>query len=202
MLFLSSLKGLAQGYMVTAPAILIMRLVGDESSLGTIQSLSGVLSAIVLYLLGRLSKPKHRIYIFSAGLVIFFTGTMLNGILFSATGVIAFVICKVMFMPLHDIAYYPIQLKVIDILSFKENRNQFAYIFNHEFGLYIGRFFGLGLFLVLIYYVSESFALKYALIIIATVQLISIPVAKSLIRKSNTYLSKPEILTEKESAKK
>lgn len=201
MLFLSSLKGLAQGYMVTAPAILIMRLVGDESSLGTIQSLSGILSAIVLYLLGRLSKPKHRIYIFSAGLVIFFTGTMLNGILFSATGVIAFVICKVMFMPLHDIAYYPIQLKVIDILSFKENRNQFAYIFNHEFGLYIGRFFGLGLFLVLIYYVSEPFALKYSLIIIATVQLISIPVAKSLIRKSNTYLSKPEILTKKESEK-
>ena len=201
MLLLSSLKGLAQGYMVTAPAILIMRLVGDESSLGTIQSLSGVLSAIVLYLLGRLSKPKHRIYIFSAGLVIFFTGTMINGILFSATGVIAFVICKVMFMPLHDIAYYPIQLKVIDILSFKENRNQFAYIFNHEFGLYIGRFFGLGLFLVLIYYVSEPFALKYSLIIIATVQLISIPVAKALIRKSNTYLSKPETLTEKESEK-
>ena len=194
MLLLSSLKGLAQGYMVTAPAILIMRLVGDESSLGTIQSLSGVLSAIVLYFLGRLSKPKHRIYIFSVGLVIFFIGTMVNGIIFSATGVIVFVICKVMFMPLHDIAYFPIQMKVIDALSFKENRNQFAYIFNHEFGLYIGRFMGLGLFIVLIYYVSESFALKYSLIIIATVQLLSIPVAKRVIRKSITYNTKPKPL--------
>jgi len=199
MLLLSSLKGLAQGYLVTAPAILIMRLVGDESSLGTIQSLSGVLSAIVLYFIGRLSKPKHRIYIFSAGLVIFFIGTLVNGIIFSATGVIVFVICKVMFMPLHDIAYFPIQMKVIDVLSFKENRNKFAYIFNHEFGLYIGRFIGLVLFIVLIYYVSEPFALKYSLIIIATLQLISIPVAKTLIRKSNTYLSKPEILLEKKS---
>lgn len=195
MLLLSSLKGLAQGYMVTAPAILIMRLVGDESSLGTIQSLSGVLSAIVLYFLGRLSKPKHRIYIFSAGLVIFFIGTLVNGIIFSATGVIVFVICKVMFMPLHDIAYFPIQMKVIDVLSYKENRNQFAYIFNHEFGLYIGRFIGLGLFIVLIYYVSESFALKYSLIIIATVQLLSITVAKRVIRKSNTYNIKPEPLS-------
>lgn len=199
MLFLSSLKGLAQGYLVTAPAILIMQLVGDESSLGTIQSLSGVLSAVVLYFLGRLSKPQHRIYIFSAGLVIFFIGTMINGILFSATGVIVFVICKVMFMPLHDIAYFPIQMKVIDVLSFKENRNQFAYIFNHEFGLYIGRFFGLVLFIVLIYYVSESFALKYSLIIIATIQLISIPVAKSLIRKTNTYPTKPEALQNEKS---
>lgn len=189
MLFLSSLKGLAQGYLVTAPAILIMRLVGDEGSLGTIQSLSGVLSAIVLYVLGRVAKPQHRIYIFSAGLIVFFIGTLINGILFSATGVIVFVICKVMFQPLHDIAYFPIQMKVIDVLSFKENRNQFAYIFNHEFGLYLGRFLGLGLFIVLITYVSESFALKYSLIIIATVQLISIPVAKSLIRKSNLYKS-------------
>ena len=196
MLLLSALKGLAQGYLVTAPAILIMRLVGDESSLGAIQSLSGVLSAIVLYFLGRMSKPKHRIYIFSAGLIIFFIGTLVNGILFSASGVIVFVICKVMFMPLHDIAYFPIQMKVIDVLSFKENRNQFAYIFNHEFGLYIGRFLGLVLFIVLIYYVSESFALKYSLIIIATIQLLAIPVAKQLIRKSNTYNTKPDDLPE------
>ena len=97
-------------------------------------------------------------------------------------------------MPLHDIAYFPIQMKVIDALSFKENRNQFAYIFNHEFGLYIGRFMGLGLFIVLIYYVSESFALKYSLIIIATVQLLSIPVAKRVIRKSITYNTKPKPL--------
>ena len=95
-------------------------------------------------------------------------------------------------MPLHDIAYFPIQLKVIDVLSFKEDRNQYAYIFNHEFGLYVGRFTGLVLFMVLIYYVSESFALKYSLIIIASIQLLSIPVARSLIRKANTYIIKPE----------
>jgi YQGE family putative transporter len=189
MLLLSSLKGMAQGYLVTAPAILIMRLVGDEGSLGNIQSLSGILSAIVLYILGRVSKPKDRIYIFSAGIVIFFIGTLVNGLIFSALGVIVFMVCMVLFRPLHDIAYFPIQMKVIDALSFKENRNQFAYIFNHEFGLYIGRFLGLILFVILIYYVSESFALKYSLIIIAISQLLSIPVAKKLIEKTNSFLN-------------
>ncbi|MFZ5941154.1 MAG: MFS transporter [Bacteroidota bacterium] len=184
MLLLSSLKGLAQGYLVTAPAILIMTLVGDEGSLGTIQSLSGILSAIVLYIIGRVSRPKHRIYIFAAGLVIFFIGTLFNGLLFSTTGVIVFVICKVMFQPLHDIAYFPIQMRVIDVLAAKEKRNQFAYIFNHEFGLYLGRFAGLGLFILLIYYVSETFALKYSLIIIAAIQLLSVPVARGVIRKA------------------
>lgn len=184
MLVLAGLKGLCQGYLTIAPAILIMRLVGNEGSLGIVQSISGLITAFVLYILGRLTGPKHRIYIFIAGFMIFLTGTLFNGILFSATGVIVFVLCKVLFQPLHDIAYFPIQMKVINVLASKENRNEFAYIFNHEFGLYIGRFIGLVLFIYLAFYVSESFALKYALIIVALVQLLSIPMAKHIIKKS------------------
>ena len=89
-------------------------------------------------------------------------GTLFNGILFSAIGVIIFVLCKVLFSPLHDIAYYPTEMLVIDVVSKIEKRSEFAYIFNHEFGLYVGRFFGLTLFIVLATYVSEMFALKYA----------------------------------------
>lgn len=181
MLVLAGLKGLAQGYLVTAPAILIMRLVGNEGSVGVVQGISGVFTAVLLYMLGRTTAPSHRIYIFIAGLIIFLLGTVVNGILFSSIGVIVFVLCKVLFSPLHDIAYYPTQMRVIDIVSKIENRNEFAYIFNHEFGLYVGRFIGLVLFIVLATYVSEDFALKYALIIIAVIQLASIPVAKHII---------------------
>jgi len=42
MLGLAGLKGLAQGYLVTAPAILIMRMVGDEGSLGLVQGSHGI----------------------------------------------------------------------------------------------------------------------------------------------------------------
>src|SRR6267378_341396 len=178
MMVLAGLKGLAQGYLVTAPAILIMRLVGNEGSLGLVQGISGVATALMLYVLGRTTQPKDRIYIFSVGLFIFLAGTLVNGILFSALGVMVFVLCKVLFSPLHDIAYYPTEMRVIDVVSKIENRNEFAYIFNHEFGLYIGRFIGLALFICLASYVSEGFALKYALIIIAVAQLASIPMAK------------------------
>jgi len=193
MLGLAILKGLAQGYLVTAPAILIMRLVGNEGSLGVIQSISGIVTAIVLYVLGRITLPKHRIYIFSVGYLIFLIGTVTNGVLFSAAGVMVFVLCKVLFQPLHDIAYFPIQMKVINVLSEKEKRNEFGYIFNHEFGLYVGRFIGLGLFIYLAFYISETFALKYALIIIAIVQLLSIPVAKHIIKQSYSYETKNNI---------
>lgn len=194
MLVLAGLKGLNQGYLTIAPAILVMRLVGNEGSLGLVQSISGIVTAIVIYILGRLTGPKHRIYIFAAGYFIFLIGALFNGILFSAVGVIIFVLCKVLFQPLHDIAYFPIQMKVINVLAAKEKRNEFAYIFNHEFGLYIGRFTGLMLFIFLAYRVSENFALKYALIIVAVFQLLALPVAQHIINVMYTkYNTKKEL---------
>jgi MFS transporter, YQGE family, putative transporter len=185
MLVLAGLKGLAQGYLVTAPAILIMTLVGNEHALGTVQAVSGVVTAFMLYTLGRFTQPRHRIYILAAGLFVFFLGTFVNALLFSATGVIVFVLCKVLFQPLHDIAYFPIQMKVIDVVSKIENRNEFAYIFNHEFGLYVGRCLGLVLFITLAAFVSEVFALKYSLLVIALLQLAALPLARNIVRQSN-----------------
>lgn len=185
MLVLSSLKGMVQGFLVTAPAILIMKLVGDEGSLGLIQGLSGALTAVLVYILGRIAKPKDRIKIFVGGLVIFFAGTLFNGVLFSAVGVIVFVLCKVIFQPLFDLAYFPIMMKTIDTVAKIEGRNKYTYILSHEFGLFLGRASGLILFIFLAYGVSQDFALKYALIIVAALQLISYPLAKNIIKQTN-----------------
>ena len=75
-------------------------------------------------------------------------------------------VCLLLGRPLHDIAYFPIQMQVIDIVSAIERRNKFSYIFNQEFGFYIGRFSGCGLFILLANKVSDTFALRYALLIV------------------------------------
>lgn len=183
-ILLAMLKGLVQGFLVTAPAMLIMKYVGKEGSLGLIQGISGGLTAILIYLLGRFAKPKHRILIFGFGITLFLVGTVVNGIELSMFGVMVFVLCKVFFQPLHDLAYYPIMMKVIDVVSKRENRNQYAYILNHEFGLYTGRVAGLGLFIFLAFSVSETFALRYSLIIVAVLQMLSIPLAKNIMKDS------------------
>jgi YQGE family putative transporter len=183
-ILLAALKGLVQGFLVTAPAMLIMKYVGQEGSLGLIQGISGGLTAILIYLLGRFAKPKHRILIFGFGITLFLIGTIYNGIELSMIGVMVFVLCKVFFQPLHDLAYYPIMMKVIDVVSQRENRNKYAYILNHEFGLYAGRVIGLGLFIFLAFYVSETFALRYSLIIVAVLQMLSIPLAKNIMKQS------------------
>ena len=182
MLGLSALKGIAQGYIVTAPVMLIMILVGEEGELGIIQSVGALLSAVLLYVLGRTTKPQHRLLVFGFGLALFAIGAIINASLYSSVGVILFVLCLIFARPLLDIAYFPIQLKVIDKVAAIENRNEFAYIFNHELGLYLGRLFGCGLFILFAWYVSEEAALRYALLIIALVQFTSYFVARNIVR--------------------
>ncbi len=169
MLALSALKGVAQGYIVTAPTMLIMSLVGKEGELGLITGVAAFLSAILLYVLGRTSAPTHRLLIYGVGCALFVAGAGANAGLYSAPGVIIFMVCLLFARPLLDIAYFPVQLKVIDVVSEKEQRNEFAYIFNHEFGLYVGRLLGCGLFILLARYASDYIALRYALPVIAMV---------------------------------
>lgn len=182
MLELALLKGLAQGYIVTAPAMLIMLLVGQEGTLGATQAIGGVVSAFLMYTVGRITAPKHRIFVFAAGLLLFVVGAVTNTVLFNAAGVLIFMGCLVLAKPLLDLAYFPIQLQVIDVVSCLESRNEYAYIFNHEFGLFVGRCMGCGLFLAIAYWMSGIAALKYALPVIALLQLLSIWVAGKILR--------------------
>lgn len=190
MLQLAVLKGLAQGFIVTAPAMLMMKFFNSEGALGTAISVGAIIASIIMLLLGKYSKPKHRLAIFSVGLICFFLASFFNGILFNSTGVILFMFLLLIARPVLDIAYFPIQLKVIDVLSKIENRNEFSYILNHEFGLFIGRFIGASTFLVLAYFINADIALRYALLIIGIVQLLSIVIAKQLLKQQSKLENK------------
>jgi YQGE family putative transporter len=180
LLAMAALKGVAQGFVIAAPVMLIMKLVGSEGSVGSIQSAGALLSAAMLYVLGRATSSKHRNAIFAAGLGLFVIGAAINMLLYNAVGAIIFVACMVFSRPLLDLAYFPIQLGVIECVASKEKRNQFAYIFSHEVGLYVGRLFGCMLFILMARFVSEDAALRYVLLAVAVVQFASVFVAKSI----------------------
>jgi YQGE family putative transporter len=197
LLSLSLLKGLVQGFLVTAPAMLIMLLLGKEGALGTAQSIGAVIAAVIMYVLGRITKPSDRIKIFTAGLTLFALGAVINGFLFNQTGVIIFILLLLIAKPLMDLAYFPIQFKVIDIVSKIEKRGEFAYILNHEAGLFAGRLLGAGTFLVLAYTISTEIALRYAIVIVAILQLSSIFVAKKIITEGKLLSPDEPVIDEK-----
>jgi hypothetical protein len=90
--------------------MLIMLLVGQEGTLGATQAIGGVFSAFLMYTVGRIAAPRHRIVVFTAGLLLFFFGAVTNTVLFNAVGVLIFIACLIVAKPLLDLAYYPIEL--------------------------------------------------------------------------------------------
>lgn len=181
-LWLAVLKGLAQGYIMTVPAMLVTRFLGKEGVLGTAQSVGVLFSAGLLYFIGRKAKPEQRVLVYALGLVAYALGGVANAALFNDVGVIIFMLCLLLASPLLDFGYSTLVLQVIDRVAPIEGRNQFSYFISLEFGLYAGRSVGCGLFLVLAYTLSDVVALRYALMIIGFVQLLSVMAARSITR--------------------
>ncbi len=175
---LALLKGLAQGYILTAPAMLILLFAGKEGTLGATQSIGGVLAAFMLYTVGRSASPRHRQIVFAAGLLLFFAGAAFNAVLFNAWGVLLFLGCLLLAKPLLDLGYNPIEMRIIDAVSQLEHRNQYAYFFNHDLALFAGRAVGCLFFLALARWGSPTVALRYAMPVIALFQLLSIAIAR------------------------
>lgn len=176
MLLLANFKGLAQGYILAMPAILVMLFVGMEGTLGFIESVGGVMTAVILYLIGRMTTPTHRGIVFAVGLTLFAVGSLMNALLFDVAGVLGFQICYVLSKPMLDLAYWPIELKIIDYESRRTGRDRYAYLMSHEFGLLHGRMIGCGLMIALAVWFSGAIALRFAMPVIALAQMLSIPV--------------------------
>lgn len=183
MLRVAACKGMVQGFVVTAPAMLIMTFVGEEGALGTMQSISALITAFLMYLMGRCAKPEARTRIYFISTLLFVLGALINSVFMSATAVIIFLLLMIVARPMYDLAYFPIQMRVIDFLGEKEKRNEYSYIFSHEWGLYLGRFLGCGLFILINYAISATAALIYTLPIVTIVQFLSYFEVKKILRQ-------------------
>jgi YQGE family putative transporter len=185
MQLLTVVRGMAQGYMALVPTLLILTLIGNEGAVGRISSVGGVLSAVALYILGRTTGPRHRFLIYSVAVIAFAVGALTNSLLYSAIGVLIFIACQALSGPLQEIAYFGTLLLLIDVTSYLEKRNEYAYIFNLEFSYLIGRSSGLIFFIVLAEKINNVFALRYALAIVAVIQLSGIFLVKHILAGCN-----------------
>ncbi len=190
MILLSITKGVMQGAIMIFPILLVLSVIGGVNMLGIIVSGGQIISAIVLYIIGRLAKPKHRLLIYIVAVSVFTVGILINGTLYSALGVIVYNVLQFIAKPLQDVSYFPIEFRVIDIVSKKEDRSEFSYIVSHEFTLFIGRVSAILIVLLLAYEISADFALRFGLFFIAGIMILSIFLAKNIMRDCETQTNK------------
>ncbi len=174
------LKGNIQGAQIILPSLLIMNLVGAERELGIIASISAILSAITVYIVGRLAKPKDRILVLTISVIIFCVSGFLHSILYSALSVLIWQVLQTMSDPLSYAAYNPIFYRAINVAAQMENRPEYTYVVDNEIVTNAGRIVGCFIFLAFIYYISDAFALRHYLTVVSIMQIATIFIVRKL----------------------
>ena len=184
LLLLATLKGTVHIFLMTAPAVLIMRMLGgQENALGLVQSVGAILAAVLMYLIGRTTRPEHRVAVFAFALILYGFGAMVNAVYFNRLSVLLFMACQLVAQPMLDLSYGPILLRVLDVVTADGKESQYAYIVSHELGIFTGRLIGAVTFILLACSTSGDAAFRYVLALMAVLHLFCWPVAASITRE-------------------
>jgi YQGE family putative transporter len=183
LLVLAALKGTVQIFLMTAPAVLIMRVLGgQERELGIVQSAGSILAAVLMYLIGRTTRPEHRVSVLAVALIVYGVGSMANAVLYDRFSVLLFMMCQLIAQPMLDLAYGPLLLSVLDTVAGDGKESQYAYLVSHEIGLFAGRLIGAVVFILAACSYTGDEAFRYVLALLSLLHLLSWPVAASIRR--------------------
>ncbi|WP_153799174.1 MFS transporter [Foetidibacter luteolus] len=173
-------EGLTEGATYTIPPILILMFVGAEDTLGTIETISVALSTLPVYLMGRYTKPRHRVYLLTASVTSLLIGTTFLAVDFGQNGVLTFYAFNKLTYILNAFVYVAIRMRSVDVSKAIENRDEYAYIFNSELFTELGRLLTIGIFCFVFFYVSKESAQRYIPLAVAILQLLTLPLVRKM----------------------
>ncbi|HEY4967065.1 MAG TPA: MFS transporter [Puia sp.] len=172
--------GIVEGCTLILPTLLILKFLGNESSLGVVESASTLISISVVYLAGRFSSPANRTQMVIAAVVIIFCGSSVFGLMYSALGVIFFQVSFILSKPLQELAFRSTLMRSVDFASSVEKRDEYAYLIDNECIRLVGRLGGAGVFMFLYFRISEEMALRVALVLLTLILANTIWLSKKL----------------------
>jgi MFS transporter, YQGE family, putative transporter len=164
------------------PVLLVLSILGQEETLGSVQSFSAILAPLVVYLGVKSLHIKHRFKLIALGVVITLIGAVSFGITYSGIGVLIFVACQAIAWPFLWVAINSINYDLIDQDN-KEPKHHYAYICDQEMYLNAGRVAGILLFIGLAYFISNDTALRFAPLVFAIAQLLLFSTTRNIEKK-------------------
>ena len=155
---------------------------GQENALGLVQSVGAILAAVLMYLIGRRTRPEHRVAVLVVALFLYGLGATVHAVLYDRLSVLLFMACQLVAQPMLDLAYNPILLNVLDSVSGDGKDSRYAYIVSHELGIFAGRLIGALFFVLVACSASGDEAFRYVLALMSLFHLLCWPVAVSIRR--------------------
>jgi YQGE family putative transporter len=177
---ISFLRGFTQLFATLVPVVLVFCILKqNEFLLGKIQSLGAITAGFLLYLVGRLSSPRHRLWLFIVSALMLAFAACLNALLQTTVSALFLILVILFFGPLLEVAYMTLYLRGADQVAKEEQRTRYTYIFAQESSFYLGRAITLLLCLFAVSY-SVEMILTVAIPLLALLHLFSLPLAWSL----------------------
>lgn len=173
--------GFLQGVITVLPVLMVLTLLGQEEALGTVQSVSAILSAIAVYKIAKTLGAHHRLLLLQVSIALMLIGSISFGIFFSALGVVIFYATQALSQPLWWMATSSLNYDLIE--KDKNDASHFAYVCDQEIFLNVGRIIALLVFLGLAQGINNDFALRFTPLIFAFAQILMSVLTKSIDKK-------------------
>lgn len=173
------LEGIFNGSAIFIPVLMVLILVGEEGSLGTIQAVASIISAIAIYFISKRASQKDQIKLIGVGVTFTLFASLFFGLTYSALGVIVYFLLDAISSPFYWSGLLPLANDTIDHVSKGSDNHDYSFIFDEELFLNIGRIVGIGFFVILTY-VSTEVALRVGVVILAASQLLLLKFCQSI----------------------
>lgn len=165
------IRGFQDGVSLFLPSMLIIFLVGNEATLGTLQSFTAVVTALIVYYLGKRTLPKDRLPQITGGILFTVLVATIFSVFYNQWSVVLYVLGLSIGGSFTFNALNPAILKVLDDQENGDSTNNYAYVVDEELFLNIGRTLGILLFSFTIISFSQEISLRVTPILIGIAQL-------------------------------
>jgi YQGE family putative transporter len=179
--------GINEGATVFLSTLLILILVGKEGSLGTVQSASAILTALVTFGFAKYLKVNHRVVLVIFGVFLTIAGAVIFGLFYSAIGIFIMVATQNIATTVKWIGFSSLSYDLME-KDGTVNDNHYAYLCDQEIYLGAGRVAGILLFILLAYAMPQTTVLRFAPVIFSLTQLFLITTSKAV----DQYLTKEQ----------
>lgn len=169
---------------ISVPETITLHFLGDEGVLGSMQSLFVLLSAMLIYFLGRKAKKQHRFHLLLASALPLMLLSL--SLLFSQHVVLIIGYLLVMYLSnqLFWFVYFPIFSRAIEYETTEETK-QYPYVLDHEIWINVSRVMTTLVYIALVQFLGDVRGMFIALALGALMQLATALIAKPLLLIQN-----------------
>ena len=162
---LEMLSGFIDGLSAIFPALIVLTFIGQEESVGTIQSISAGIAAVLMYNLGKRVKHKDHPRVFAVWVTITSLAIIIFTTLFSPTGALIYFVLAALVACFRWPSISALMFEIVEMQEKANEKNhRYALIMDRETFLNVGRTGSLCLF-ILLYGLNPEITLRYGFLL-------------------------------------